>query len=710
MKDKYCENISSELEISIKQVKSVLRLFDQKCTIPFISRYRKEATGGLDEEYVQKIFNMNNYFVDLENRKQYILNCIEEQGGLSDKLRIDIENEINDIRLEDIFLPYKKTKLTRAKKARNAGLDPLSNQIINGGVDLTNIDFEKYVCDEFPDVEKVKGGVKDILAEYASNNLEVRDFLRDNLYKYGQIACKKGKEDDSDKKYEIYYDYHEPISKIKGYRLLAIFRGVNDGILSVKIATDVDYNIRRIKKTLLHGYGPNSRLYSEAIEDGYKRLLFPSIENEVFGALKKRADMEAISVFSENLKQLLLSPPLGNFRIMAIDPGFRTGCKVVCLDDSGSPLYNETIYPHAPKNETKQAIKKVSSLVDAYKIDVIAVGSGTAGRETESFIKRIKFARDIKVFMVSEDGASIYSASKIAREEFPQYDVTVRGAISIGRRLMDPLAELIKIDPKSIGVGQYQYDVDQKLLKQELTNTVFYCVNSVGVNLNTASYHLLSYVSGLSENVAKNIVEYRESIGRFNNRKQLHEVPRLGDKTFEQCAGFLRIKDGDNLLDNTAVHPESYNVVTKIAKLKKTNVSYLINEDINFSEEDFLKLKEFGVGEYTLKDVLNELRKPGLDLRGEAAIFTFNKSIKTINDLSIGMLLPGLVTNLTNFGAFVDIGIKENGLVHISQITDRFISSPAECLKLHQQIIVKVMEVDIERKRIQLSIKEAKKR
>lgn len=706
MHKRYLENISNNLNVKNWQISAVENLFNDKATLPFIARYRKEATGNLDEELLRALQKQLDYFNTLEKRKEHIIKVIADLGKLTSTLEQKIQYEIDADKLEDIFLPYKPSRKTRATKAREAGLEPLAQKVLLQKQTITDREFSEYTCEAYSSVEHVKEGVNDIIADVIATNPETREAIR-KIYEQGSLhsKIKPGVEDAG--KYSNYIKYTEPLTKVKMHRVLAVFRGVKENILSIGIQVDEASVMRVLKRAFLKGYGTTQEIILNAIDDAYKRLIHPSLENETLRKLKEKADNESVKLFSSNLRQLLMAPPLGEKRVLAIDPGYRTGCKVVCLDERGDLLHNETIFPHPPQNQVKQSIKKVLSLTDAYKPDVIAIGNGTASKETERFIKKIKFTRDLDVFMVNEDGASVYSASSTAREEFPEYDVTVRGAISIGRRLSDPLAELIKIDPKSIGVGQYQHDVDQKLLKEELDKTVFSCVNEVGVNLNTASRHLLAYVSGLGTVTGKNIVDYRKKVGKFNNRKELLNVPKLGPKAFEQAAGFLRIKNGENPLDNTAVHPESYHIVEKIGQLKNASIQELIEKETSITEKEKKEVMQDEVGEYTLVDIMKELNQHGLDPRGESSVFTFNQHIERIEDLKENMLLPGVITNITDFGAFVDIGIKQNGLIHISEIAEEYIAHPSEKLNINQQLVVRVKSVEVEKNRIQLSLKNA---
>lgn len=704
----YLERISQLLNVQSWQIIAANKLFEKQATIPFVSRYRKEATGNLDEQQLTDIKKAIDYYNELEKRKVYVIKIVGDLGKLTPELKYEIDKAVDADILEDLFLPYKPSRKTKATKAKEAGLEPLAIKVLEQKNNIAAAEYAKFMCESYPTHQEVEQGVVDIIADIISTNATVREYFRSNYTKTGYLKSKLKSGVTEVDKYENYIDYSEPISRIKTHRALAVFRGANQGVLTMRIEVDEDNYIHYLKKKFLRGYGTTQDIVMKAIHEAFKRLLHPSIENETLKKLKEQADEVSIQLFASNLRQLLMAPPLGEKRILALDPGFRSGCKVVCMDESGTLLHNETIFPHPPQNDIKKAIHKIQSLTDAYNPDAIAIGNGTASKETERFIRKIRFNKDIQVFMVNEDGASVYSASKVAREEFPDYDVTVRGAVSIGRRLMDPLAELIKIDPKSIGVGQYQHDVDQKKLKEELDVTVFNCVNEVGVNLNTASKHLLSYVSGLTPSLAENIVDYRAENHKFINRKELLKVARLGPKAYEQAAGFLRISGGDNPLDNTAVHPESYNLVKEISKMKGSSVNTLLQTDAALNKEGLEELTKKGYGEYTIKDILKELKQPGRDPRGESSVFTFNQQIETIADLKEGMKLPGVVTNITDFGAFIDIGIKHKGLVHISEICDEYISHPSEKLQINNQLILRVKSVDIERGRIQLSLKDAK--
>lgn len=713
MTNLYIDFIAKAMNIASWQVESCIELFNEGATIPFVSRYRKERTGALDEMQVAEVKHYHQRFEDLDKRKVAILKTIEDQGLLTQDLKDAIDQEVDARALEDLYLPFRPKRRTKASVAKDRGLEPLAKSIYSFKCDSPRQAAVKFVNGEVADVEAALEGARDIIAEWIAESVAIRSRMRDLYSKWGYVASKlrKGKDVEAEdvSKYKNYFDFSEKLERIASHRLLAILRGASEDILSVKVEVQEEYALDRISKALYNGKRGASKAAMDQIdiaaEDAYKRLLHPSIENEVLSIAKEKADIESIKVFGENLRQLLLSPPLGQKRTLAIDPGFRTGCKVVCLSAQGELLHNDTIFPHPPVNEKIAAMKKISQLVEAYKIEVIAIGNGTAGRETEFFIKKVALPEGVRVYSVSEDGASIYSASQIARDEFPQYDVTVRGAVSIGRRLMDPLAELVKIDPKSIGVGQYQHDVDQKLLKETLDNTVESCVNSVGVNLNTASSHLLSYVSGIGPALAQNIVEYRAENGPFSSRDDLLKVKRLGGKAFELAAGFLRIPDGANPLDNSAVHPESYPVVEKMAKDLGMEVSDLIGNQTKCESIDLDKYISPVIGLPTLKDIIQELLKPGRDPRSTIKVFEFSSEIQSIEDVQVGMILPGIVTNITNFGAFIDIGIKQKGLIHVSQVSDTYVKDPSTVLKLHQKLNVKVIEVDLRRGRIALSLK-----
>lgn len=698
--------ISALLGISERQIGSTLRLLQEGATIPFISRYRKEATGGLDEVQIEQIKEQHDKLSDIAKRKETILATISEQGKLTDELAKRINDSWNPTELEDIYLPYKPKRKTRAEAARQKGLEPLAMMLMMQRESNPAARAAAFVKGDVKDVEDALKGARDIIAEQVSEDERARNAVRNQFARQGVITAKvvKGKEEEA-AKYRDYFDFSEPLKRCTSHRLLAIRRAEAEGLLKVAISPDDGECLERLDRQFVRGSGESSRQVAEAAADAYKRLLKPSIETEFAAQSKEKADEEAIRVFAENLRQLLLAAPLGQKRVLAIDPGFRTGCKVVCLDAQGNLMHNENIYPHPPVNKTSEAAAKLRKMVEAYQIEAICIGNGTASRETEDFIGRQSFDRQIPVFVVSEQGASIYSASKTAREEFPEYDVTVRGAVSIGRRLMDPLAELVKIDAKSIGVGQYQHDVDQGKLKKALDQTVENCVNLVGVNLNTASSHLLTYVSGLGPQLALNIVNYRAENGAFGSRKELMKVPRMGAKAFEQCAGFLRISDAKNPLDRTAVHPESYHIVERMAKDLRCTVDELIASKELRGKVRVADYVTETVGLPTLEDIMQELDKPGRDPRKEIKVFEFDRNVRTIEDLREGMILPGIVGNITNFGAFVDIGIKENGLVHLSQMADRFVADPTEVVSIHQQVMVRVMNVDTERKRVQLSMK-----
>ncbi len=707
MSDIFSKIIASELQLPLTGVKNTIALLLEGATVPFISRYRKELTGSLDEVAVENIKIGYDRLVEIDKRKQTILKSIEEQEKLTPELRKKIEECYNANDLEDIYLPYKQKRKTRASKAKELGLEPLA-QIILRQTEQDIISKARTFIKEGVDcVDDALAGARDIIAEMVNESQPTRNQVRYGFQKDAVITAKlvKGKETEGEK-YKDYFEFSEQLKKCPSHRLLAIMRGEKEGFLKFSISPTKEPIIESIKRHYIKSKGDCASLLEEAIEDAYSRLLEPSIETEFSNLSKRRADEEAIRVFTSNLRQLLLGAPLGQKNVLAIDPGFRTGCKVVCLDAQGNLVHNETIYPHQPQNEVSQSIKKISSLVESYKIEAIAIGNGTAGRETEEFIKKVPFNRDLNVFSVSEDGASIYSASPVAREEFPNYDVTVRGAVSIGRRLMDPLSELVKIDAKSIGVGQYQHDVDQSLLKSSLDSVVESCVNSVGVNINTASKHLLTYVSGLGPQLAQNIVDFRKENGPFATRDQLKKVPRLGAKAYEQSAGFLRIPDAKNPLDNSAVHPEAYSIVMQMSKDANCTVEELISSEQNRKSINISQYVTPTLGIPTLTDILKELEKPGRDPRKPIKVFEFSAEIKTISDLKIGMIIPGIVTNITNFGCFVDVGVKQDGLVHISQLADKFVADPNEVVKLHQHVKVKVTEVDTVRKRIALSMKE----
>lgn len=707
--EEFSQMIAAELKLPAHRITNTLKLLQGGATIPFISRYRKEATGGLDEVQIGDIQTRYEKLCELSKRKETVLSTIEEQGKLTPELKARISACWNATELEDIYLPFKPKRKTRAEAARAKGLEPLALLLMMQKENNLAAKVRNFVKGEVKDEEDALKGARDILAEQISEDERSRNLMRNQFQRQALIQSKvvKGKEaEEASAKYRDYFDFCEPLKKCSSHRLLALRRGESEGVLKVSIfPEDEDMCNERLQRLFVRANNECAHQVEEALTDAYKRLLKPAIETEFAALSKEKADEEAIRVFAENLRQLLLAPPLGQKRVMGIDPGFRTGCKVVCLDAQGTLLHNEAIYPHPPKSEYAQAARKIVKLVEQYKIEAIAIGNGTASRETEQFVTSQRYDREVQVFVVSEDGASIYSASKTAREEFPDYDVTVRGAVSIGRRLMDPLAELVKIDAKSIGVGQYQHDVDQTKLKASLDQTVESCVNLVGVNVNTASKHLLTYVSGLGPTLAQNIVDYRTENGPFESRRQLLKVPRMGAKAYEQCAGFLRIPQAKNPLDNSAVHPESYPIVEQMAKDLNCTVADLIKDKELRSKIDLKKYVTDTVGLPTLTDILQELDKPGRDPRQKIQVFEFDKNVRTLDDLQEGMELPGIVTNITNFGCFVDIGIKENGLVHVSQLADRFVSNPADVVRIHQHVRVKVMSIDHERKRIQLTMK-----
>lgn len=699
--------IQQHLNISDKSITATIKLLSEDCTIPFISRYRKDATGNLDETQIEQISKLNKQFEEIIKRKVSILKSIEEQNSLTEDLKEKIENSFDLQEIEDLYLPFKKRKKTKADTAKEKGLEPLAKIIMSQRSDDLQFLASKYINQNVNSEEDALQGARDIIAEWINENMYVRKNLRRLFQRKSVISSKlvkTKKNDEAAQKFSQYFDWEENLSRIPSHRLLAMLRAETEGFVKTNIGIDKEEAIDFIEKAIIKSNNECSDQISLAIKDAYKRLLEPAISNETLQEAKEKADKKAIEIFSENLRQLLLAPPLGEKRILAIDPGFKSGCKVVCLDEKGDLLHNENIYPHAPQNESGMAMKKIRSMVNAYNIQAISIGNGTASRETEFFIKKIAFDKPIQVFVVSEAGASVYSASKIARDEFPSYDVTVRGAVSIGRRLSDPLAELVKIDAKSIGVGQYQHDVDQTLLKNELDSTVMKCVNSVGINLNTASKSLLSYVSGIGEKMAENIVNYRSENGAFVDRNQLKKVPRLGEKAYQQAAAFVRIHNAKNPLDNSAVHPEAYKIVEQMAKDLGIKITELIanKEKISLIKPENYISEDIGI--LGIKDILKELEKPGLDPRKAAKVFEFDPNVKKISDLKTGMILPGIVNNITAFGCFVDLGIKESGLVHISQLKDGFVSDVNEVVKLHQHVQVKVTEVDESRKRIQLSM------
>ena len=705
----YIKAIAERLQVKEWQVENCVGLFEEGATIPFISRYRKERTGGLDEVAIAEIRHWADVFAEMEKRKETVLETIGQAGALTDELRSRIRNCVESRELEDIYLPYKPKRRTRATIAKEAGLEPLADKMYDVALVDPVPEARKYVGAKVASVDDALAGARDIIAERLSETASVRETLR-QIFRTRRVVAKATKKASSPEamKYRSYFDYSESLERIAPHRLLAILRAEEEGFLSLKIDADPEKCGKKIYYDFCqerrYPAAPLAEQMRMAFDDSFKRLLEPSISNEVIKEAKEKADIESIRIFGENLRQLLLAPPVGQKRVLAIDPGFRTGCKVVCLDEQGNLLHNEAIFPHPPVSEKIKAIQAVSGMVDRYGIEVIAIGNGTASRETEDFIKRVPLPEKVRVFTVSEDGASIYSASEVARDEFPEYDVTVRGAVSIGRRLMDPLAELVKIDPKSLGVGQYQHDVDQGLLKEKLDNTVESCVNSVGVNLNTASSYLLSYVSGIGPALADNIVEYRSENGAYRSRKELLKVKRLGDKAFEQCAGFLRISDADNPLDNSAVHPEAYHIVDRMASDLGVSSKELVGNAELCSRIDASRYVGGDFGLPTINDIINELKKPGRDPRETAEVFEFAHDIKTIEDLRAGMELPGIVTNITAFGAFVDIGIKQNGLIHASQMGVRGMADPSKVLKLHQQVKVTIVSVDLDRGRIGLRL------
>ena len=699
--------IKNQTQLTERAIEHTLELLSEGCTIPFIARYRKDKTGNLDEVAIERIAKTQNEYDNICKRKETILSSIEEQGKLTDELRQRIETSFELNELEDLYLPYKKRRKTKGDVAKENGLEPLAKQIMaQRPADLSSL-ASRYLSDKVTTEAEALQGASDIIAEWINENMFIRRTLRKVFQRKALIVTEvaKGKADEEEaQKYSQYFDWNEPLAKAPSHRVLAMLRAEKEGFIKMKVQVDTEETLPFIEKNIIKSSGEIADFLQKTIKDSYKRLLEPSIANETLQEAKDKADSKAIAVFSENLSQLLLAAPLGEKRILAIDPGYRTGCKVVCLDEKGDLLHHDVIYPHAPQQDTATATKKLRTMVAQYKIEAISIGNGTASRETEAFVKSVVFSQPIEIFVVSEAGASVYSASKIAREEFPNEDVTVRGAVSIGRRLSDPLAELVKIDPKSIGVGQYQHDVNQTLLKEELDTTVMRCVNKVGVNLNTASKSLLSYVSGIGDKMAENIVAYRSANGAFNKREALKKVPRLGDKVYQQAVAFLRIKEGDNPLDNSAVHPEAYPIVHKMAKDLGLPTEKLIGNKQAIATIDIQKYITNEVGILYLKDVLKELEKPGLDPRQAAKSFAFDPNVKTLDDVRVGMVLPGIVNNITAFGCFVDIGLKESGLVHISQLKDGYVSDVNEVVKLHQQVEVKVTEVDEARHRISLSM------
>lgn len=706
---KMLDQLAIQSGVAIKSIERVIELFENGSTIPFIARYRKELTGGLDEVQLESIRDNWNQWKKLDERRNAMIASMEERGILTQELKLALLQAPTLQVAEDIYLPYKPKRRTKAAIARELGLEPLAKMIMSQGNDDPFRIASRFVNKEVADEDAAIQGARDIIAEWVSEHAGARQTLRQQFERFTFLHSKvqKGKEEEATK-FRDYFSFNEQLSRIPSHRFMAVMRGVNEGLLSVSALPEEDKALEKLNRIFVRSKSLCSEQVEKATKDAYKRLIAPSLENEVLALIKEKADKQAVQIFAENLRQLLMSAPLGEKRVLGIDPGFRSGCKLVCLDEHGALLHNETIYPHAPQNQDKQAMAKISSLVAAYKLDAIAIGNGTAGRETEQLMLRMRFDKPLQVFVVSESGASVYSASKIARDEFPNYDVTVRGAVSIGRRLQDPLAELVKIDPKSIGVGQYQHDLDQKLLGDRLTNVVLSCVNQVGVNLNMASAHLLTYISGLGPSIAANIVEYRNAHGAFTKRSDLKKVPRLGEKAYEQCAGFLRIDGSENPLDNSAVHPERYGLVEKMAK------------DAGFKLQDIVGRKDLreviilekymsnDVGLPTLEDILAELEKPGRDPRKMVKVLQFDSSVRKADDLIPGMVLPGIITNITAFGAFVDVGVKQDGLVHVSQLADRFVGDPMEVVKLHQHVKVRVLEVDLARKRIAFSMKDIK--
>ena len=699
--------ITQQTQLPSKSVENTISLLNEDATIPFISRYRKERTGNLDEVQIGEIVKFKEVFEALEKRKKTILKALEEQLVLTDELTQKINLSRDLVSLEDLYLPYKKKRKTKAETARLQGLEPLAKMIMSQRVNDLEYTASKYISNEVETIECAVEGARFIMAEWINERTDIRNNIRHQLERFGTISSKviKSKvEEEKAQKFKDYFDWQESLKRIPSHRFLAILRAENEGFVRVKIEIDAESALQKMEDRIIRSQNDCATQIQLAIKDAFKRLLFPSLSNEAISIAKEKADEAAIIVFTKNLKQLLLGAPLGEKRILAIDPGFKSGCKIVCLNEQGDLIHNETIFPHAPQNQTIEAIKKISSLAEAHKIEAIAIGNGTASRETEQLIKKIQFKNSLDVFVVSEAGASIYSASKIARDEFPNYDVTVRGSVSIGRRLQDPLAELVKIDAKSIGVGQYQHDVDQTKLKKSLDTVVESCVNTIGVNINTASESLLSYVSGIGPKIAENIVNYRNENGSFTSRTSIKKVPRLGGKAFEQAAGFLRIKSGKNPLDNSGVHPESYGLVDKMAKDLKKNISEFIGNKEILQTISLEKYSTESIGLPTLQDIIKELEKPGVDPRAKAKVFSFDASIKTIADLKIGQMVPGIVNNITNFGCFVDIGTKESGLIHVSNLSDTFVKDVNAIVTLQQQIIVKVLEVDVVRKRIQLAL------
>lgn len=704
------EVIAQRTGIPLRQVKNTVDLLEEGATIPFISRYRKEHTGSLDEVQITDIRDALNQLKELQKRQDYILKTIDEQGKLTPELRRKIEECLDPVLLEDLYLPYKVKRKTRATVARDRGLEPLAKILMKQQEMQVEKAASGFLNEEVESVEDALQGARDIIAEWVNENQRARKTVRYHFDRSAVISSHlvKGKEEDG-AKFKDYFEFSEPLKKCPGHRILAMRRGEQEGFLKLSVEPEAVKVTDALEEQFVTSPYEVGQQVAEAVRDSYKRLIQPSIENEYKAIYKERADKEAIKVFADNLRQLLLASPLGQKRVLALDPGFRSGCKLVCLDEQGNLIHNETIFPHPPQSDRAGSTRKVSSLVQQYKTEAIAIGNGTASRETERFIRMIRFPHDLEVYVVNESGASIYSASKIARDEFPDYDVTVRGAVSIGRRLMDPLAELVKIDPKSIGVGQYQHDVDQGNLKRSLDEVVESCVNLVGVNVNTASKHLLTYVSGLGPTLAQNVVDYRNEIGVFSSRAQLKKVPRMGEKAFEQCAGFLRIEGAKNPLDNSAVHPESYHIVKQMAADLKVDLTQLMKDESLVRQIALERYVQGDIGLPTLKDIRTELEKPGRDPREQIEVFEFDQTVFKVEDLKPGMELPGIVTNITKFGAFVDVGVKQDGLVHISHLADRFVKDPNDIVKIHQHVKVRVLEVDIARNRIQLSMKGVEK-
>lgn len=706
---KMLDQLAIQSGVAVKSIERVIELFENGSTIPFIARYRKELTGGLDEVQIESIQDNWNQWKKLDERRNAMIASMEERGILTEALKMALLQAPTLQAAEDIYLPYKPKRRTKATIARELGLEPLAKMIMSQGNDDPFRMASRFVNKEVADEDAAIQGARDIIAEWVSEHAGARQTLRQQFERFAVLHSKvqKGKEEEA-AKFRDYFSFNEQLSRIPSHRFMAVMRGVNEGLLSVSALPEEDKALEKLNRIFVRSKSLCSEHVEKATKDAYKRLIAPSLENEVLALIKEKADKQAVQIFAENLRQLLMSAPLGEKRVLGIDPGFRSGCKLVCLDEQGALLHNETIYPHAPQNQDKQAMAKISSLIAAYKMDAVAIGNGTAGRETEQLMMRMRFEKPLQVFVVSESGASVYSASKIARDEFPNYDVTVRGAVSIGRRLQDPLAELVKIDPQSIGVGQYQHDLDQKLLGDRLTNVVLSCVNQVGVNLNMASAHLLTYISGLGPSIAANIVEYRNTHGAFTKRSDLKKVPRLGEKAFEQCAGFLRIYGSENPLDNSAVHPERYGLVEKMAK----DAGFKLQDIVGRNDlRQVIKLEKYlsnDVGLPTLEDILTELEKPGRDPRKSVKVLQFDQSVRKPDDLIPGMVLPGIITNITAFGAFVDVGVKQDGLVHVSQLADRFVSDPMEVVKLHQHVKVRVLEIDLARKRIAFSMKDIK--